>query len=137
MKQSKFLKVMGIIMTIFGSISILINLAALIMLPSENELNLMDTPYTKMYILLIFALVLSIILIILGIMGIKNHNKPEKAKICITAGIIYIILLTISNVLTIFATNRPLASLIVPSIISYIVPTLYLVAAFQLKKMND
>lgn len=97
----------------------------------------MYTSYTNMYISSIFAIALSIILTIIGIMGIINYNKPEKAKICIIAGLIHVILLTISNIFTIFATNGSLTAIIVFSIISYIIPILYLVGAFQLKKMND
>ena len=139
MKQSKLLKIMGIIMTIFGFLSTLSNIfsVALVMLSSKSELNSMYTSYTNMYISSIFAIALSIILTIIGIMGTINYNKPEKAKICIIAGLIHVILLTISNIFTIFATNGSLTAIIVFSIISYIIPILYLVGAFQLKKMID
>lgn len=133
MQGSKLLKVTGIIITVFGAISLLANLFSLIVALDIESSGLYFPTYY--WTLLLLSLISSILYLLLGILGIKNWQKPEKANICIVVDIIFILLTLINNICNIIINSlSPIFYFSI--IISLVLPVLYLVAAFQLKKMG-
>ena len=128
MKSSKLLKIMGMSMTILGIISIIISILLIpIIITSQTETNIL--------IRAILTIIVSLAMVPVGIIGIKGYNKPEKSKNCITACFIYIAILLISHIFSSIVMTPPPIICAVYSI-DYIIPVLYLIAAFQLKKMG-
>lgn len=128
MKGSELLKTMGIYMTILGIISIITASILLIytIITSPTETNTL--------IRVILTIIVSLVMIPVGIIGIKNYNKPEKSKSCIIACFIYIAILIVSHIFYSIVIASPPIIYAVYSI-DYIIPVLYLIAGFQLNKM--
>ena len=80
------------------------------------------------------AVVGAIIQFIAGIVGTKNWNKPEKARKCITWGIIVIALCIFSNILTL--VGYPDSFSVMSVITGLVIPVLYLIGGFQNKKLQ-
>lgn len=97
MKGSKFLKVTGILMIVFGALALILSIVAAIGLAALAALDLNTWQYTLAVILMLVG---SIFELIAGIVGVKNCNKPEKAGTCMVWGIIVIALSVLSDVLT-------------------------------------
>lgn len=137
MQGSKLLKITGIIMTIFGAIALLANLFSLIValdIESSGLYGIGISP-TYYWTSLLLSLISSILYLLLGIFGIKNWQNPEKSNICIIVDIIFILTILLGNIFSIVINS--LSPFFYFSIItSLILPVLYLVAAFQLKKMG-
>lgn len=129
MKGSKFLKVTGILMIIFGALALILSIVAAIGLAALVALDLNTWQYTAAVILM---LVSSIFEMIAGIVGVKNCNKPEKAGTCMVWGIIVIALSVLSNVLTL--VGNPDNFSIVNLLTGLVIPVLYLIGAVMNKK---
>lgn len=135
MQGSKLLKVTGIIMTVFGAIALLANLFSLIVALYIESSRLYGNSPTYYWTTLLLSLISSILYLFLGILGIKNWQNPEKSNICIIVDIIFILTILLGNIFSIVINS--LSPFFYFSIItSLILPVLYLVAAFQLKKMG-
>lgn len=135
MQGSKLLKVTGIIMTVFGAIALLANLFSLIVALYIESSRLYGNSPTYYWTTLLLPLISSILYLFLGILGIKNWQNPEKSNICIIVDIIFILTILLGNIFSIVINS--LSPFFYFSIItSLILPVLYLVAAFQLKKMG-
>ena len=135
MQGSKLLKITGIIMTVFASISLLADLFSLIGALDIESSRLYENSPTYYWTTLLLSLISSVLFFSLGILGIINWQKPEKANICIIADIIFILLTLINNICNVNINSlSPIFYFFV--IIPFILPILYLVAAFQLKKMG-
>ena len=104
MKGSKFLKVTGILMIVFGALALILSIVAAIGLAALAALDLNTWQYTLAVILMLVG---SIFELIAGIVGVKNCNKPEKAGTCMVWGIIVIALSVLSNVLTLVGNRQP------------------------------
>ena len=128
------LKVCGILMIIGGSLGILINIIAVIGVGAVAALAAYAG--AGMIVgLLTFACILmlagSVMELVTGILGVKNRDKPEKVKSCITCCFIVIALSLLGTVLTIVSGGSVnFFSLL----LSLVLPVLYLIGAFQLKK---
>ncbi|HZK45500.1 MAG TPA: hypothetical protein VFD34_04630 [Clostridia bacterium] len=129
MKGSKFLKVTGILMIIFGALALILSIVAAIGLAALVALELNTWQYTAAVILMLVG---SIFELIAGIVGVKNCNKPEKAGTCMVWGIIVIALSVLSNVLTL--VGNPDNFSIVNLLTGLVIPVLYLIGAVMNKK---
>ncbi len=129
MKGSKFLKVTGILMIIFGALALILSIVAAIGLAALVALELNTWQYTAAVILMLVG---SIFEMIAGIVGVKNCNKPEKAGTCMVWGIIVIALSVLSNVLTL--VGNPDNFSIVNLLTGLVIPVLYLIGAVMNKK---
>lgn len=134
MQGSKLLKITGMIMIIFGAISLLMNLFCLIG-ALDIDSSLLEESYSIYWIMLLVSFVASMLYLLLGMLGIINWHKPQKANICIILDIIFILLTLCNNIFSInISSISPVFYF--STIVSLILPILYLVAAFQLKKMG-
>lgn len=129
MKGSKFLKVTGILMIVFGALALILSIVAAIGLAALVTLDLNTWQYTAAVILMLVG---SIFELIAGIVGVKNCNKPEKAGTCMVWGIIVIALSVLSNVLTL--AGNPDNFSIVNLLTGLVIPVLYLIGAVMNKK---
>ena len=129
MKGSKFLKVTGILMIVFGALALILSIVAAIGLAALAALDLNTWQYTLAVILMLVG---SIFEMIAGIVGVKNCNKPEKAGTCMVWGIIVIALSVLSNVLTL--VGNPDNFSIVNLLTGLVIPVLYLIGAVLNKK---
>ena len=129
MKGSKFLKVTGILMIVFGALALILSIVAAIGLAALASLDLNTWQYTAAVILMLVG---SIFEMIAGIVGVKNCNKPEKAGTCMVWGIIVIALSVLSNVLTL--VGNPDNFSIVNLLTGLVIPVLYLIGAVMNKK---
>ena len=129
MKGSKFFKVTGILMIVFGALALILSIVAAIGLAALVALELNTWQYTAAVILMLVG---SIFEMIAGIVGVKNCNKPEKAGTCMVWGIIVIALSVLSNVLTL--VGNPDNFSIVNLLTGLVIPVLYLIGAVMNKK---
>lgn len=127
---SKFLKVTGILMIIFGSIALILSIVSLLGL---GVLEALGAPMGLLWASGIIALVGSIAEFIAGIIGVKNWNKPEKANTCIAWGFAVAAMCIISNVFTLigYPENFSIFSVFT----GLVIPVLYLIGTFKNKKL--
>ncbi len=150
MEQNKpsgagFLKVVGILMIVFGGISIIISglaatatiaIAALVGGADDGGitglLNLMS----------ITAVIGSILQLVTGILGVAFSKKPEKAMVCMVFGILVLLLNVVSSVIIpLIVSANPLASTLAISmdinwlglVIGAVMPVLFIIGASKNK----
>jgi hypothetical protein len=125
---SKFLKVTGILMIIFGSIIAIMALLGL------GVLEAMGAPMGLLWASGIIALLGAVAEFVAGIIGVVNWNKPNKANICIGWGIAVAAMCVISNIFTLigYPENFNVFSLLT----GLVIPVLYLIGAFKNKKLG-
>ncbi len=128
---SKFLKVTGILMIIFGAIALVVSIIAILGL---GVLEALGAPMGLLWASGIISLVGSVAEFVAGIIGVKNWNKPEKANTCIGWGIAVAAMCIISNVFTLIGYPENFSVFSV--ICGLVVPVLYLIGAFQNKKLG-
>lgn len=128
---SKFLKVTGILMIIFGSIALIIAIMALLGL---GVLEAIGAPMGLLWASGIIALLGAVAEFVAGIIGVVNWNKPNKANICIGCGIAVAAMCVISNIFTLigYPENFNVFSLLT----GLVIPVLYLIGAFKNKKLG-
>lgn len=128
---SKFLKVTGILMIIFGSIALIIAIMALLGL---GVLEAIGAPMGLLWASEIIALLGAVAEFVAGIIGVVNWNKPNKANICIGWGIAVAAMCVISNIFTLigYPENFNVFSLLT----GLVIPVLYLIGAFKNKKLG-
>ncbi|MDD6488748.1 MAG: hypothetical protein PUG48_02900 [Clostridia bacterium] len=104
---SKFLKVTGILMIIFGSIAIVVSIIALMGIGALNAFSnaVGATSYvakdlTLLYVGGFLALLSSVVELVAGIIGVANAQKPEKAKVCMIWGILVAVMCILGNIFT-------------------------------------
>lgn len=127
---SKFLKVTGILMIIFGSIALIIAIMALLGL---GVLEAIGAPMGLLWASGIIALLGAVAEFVAGIIGVVNWNKPNKANTCIGWGIAVAAMCVISNIFTLigYPENFNVFSLLT----GLVIPVLYLIGAFKNKKL--
>lgn len=128
---SKFLKVTGILMIIFGSIALIIAIMALLGL---GVLEAIGAPMGLLWTSGIIALLGAVAEFVAGIIGVVNWNKPNKANTCIGWGIAVAAMCVISNIFTLigYPENFNVFSLLT----GLVIPVLYLIGAFKNKKLG-
>ena len=129
MKGSKFLKVTGILMIIFGAIALIMSILAI---AGIGVLAAVGISAAGLWLSGIFALLGAVAEFIAGIIGVKNCDKPEGAKSCVIWGSIVVAFCILSNVITlvVYSENFSIFSVFT----GLVIPVLYLVGAFQNKK---
>ena len=142
---STILKVVGILMIIFGALSLIIGLAAGALTGAVNsladsiasELDASEaaevtkaagtlTGYTTVLI------IASIIEIVAGIVGCALNNKPAKATICLVFGVLTLIVALVSFIMGI--AGGASATGIITGLVGFVLPILYIVGALKNKK---
>lgn len=126
MQGSKYLKVTGILMIVFGAIGFVGVILALL---GTAALILMGANSLVLYASIALSIVSVIIQFIAGIMGVKYCEVPEKAQKCFNMGIAIIALNVLSAILTIVTNSfNPLNF-----VIGLIIPVLFLIGASKNK----
>lgn len=128
MQGSKFLKVTGILMIIFGALALVL---AIIAIAGISLLAAMGASSGLLTVSCILMLVGAVAELVAGISGVKNWNKLEKAGTCITWGIIVIVLCVISNILTVVGGGD---FSVLNLVTGLVIPVLYLIGGLQNKK---
>lgn len=128
MQGSKFLKVTGILMIIFGALALVL---AIIAIAGISLLAAMGASSGLLTVSCILMLVGAVAELVAGIIGVKNWNKLEKAGTCITWGIIVIVLCVISNILTVVGGGD---FSVLNLATGLVIPVLYLIGGLQNKK---
>ena len=138
-KTNYFLKVTGILMIIGGSFGfifgffvllfgVLIGIAAI-----HNPAPGVEQVALLVETGVVLALVGTVIQFIAGIVGVKNADKPEKAKICIILGILNALFVLASLILDYIGGGIHNFYNVFLVLFGLLVPTLYLVGAYQNK----
>jgi len=128
-KSNKFLKITGILMIIGGIISIILGIIAVL---GVGLLAALGANSGLLTLGAIFVLVGGVVSLIAGIAGVKNAAKPEKAQVCITLGILTAVISVLGNALGMAAGGSfDVAGLVT----GLLLPVLYLIGAFQNKKL--
>jgi len=128
-KSNKFLKVTGILMIIGGSISIILGIIAVLAVSVVAALGADPGLLTFSAILFLLGGVVSFVA---GIVGVKNAAKPEKAMSCIVLGILTAVISCFGNIIGVVAGNN---FDFVGLVTGLVLPALYLIGAFQNKKL--
>ena len=122
------LKVTGILMIVFGAIGIVVGLIALF---GALALLAWVGGYAMMLLLAcVVATAAGAIQLAVGIIGVKNCDKPEKAASCLKAGIVALAAYALSIVLNLINGGN----IGVLDIIFVALPILFIVAANQMKQ---
>ena len=128
MQGSKFVKVTGILMIIFGAIALILSIIAF---AGIGLLAAMGASSSLLTVSCILMLVGAIAELVAGIIGVKNWNKLEKAGTCIVWGVIVIALCVVSNILTVVGGGE---FSVVNLLTGLVIPVLYLIGGIQNKK---
>ena len=151
--KSTFLKVMSIIVLVFGIIAALVTAGMLAMggmvagmmgaagigmndvINAAAEAGAAELGQaaaglaTLISVALVFSVIEAIVMIVGGALGIGASGNVAKAGRCVIMGIIMIIMAVISLIISGMA-----GSIMWTSILSFILPILYFLAAFMFKK---
>lgn len=128
---SKFLKVTGILMIIFGAIALVVAIIALL---GFGVLEAIGAPMGLLWASGIISLAGAVAEFVAGIIGVKNWNKPEKASTCIGWGISVAAMCIISNTFTLI--GYPESFNVFSLLTGLVIPVLYLIGAFKNKKLG-
>lgn len=128
---SKFLKVTGILMIIFGAIALVIAIIALL---GFGVLESIGAPMGLLWASGIIALLGAVAEFVAGIIGVKNWNKPEKANTCVGWGIAVAAMCVISNIFVL--VGYPESFSVFSLFTGLVIPVLYLIGAFKNKKLG-
>jgi len=134
-KSNGFLKVTGILLIIGGSLSIILGVAAVacasVIAGVASAVGETGAAGLLM-VATILILVGGVISLIAGIMGVKNAAKPEKASQCILWGLLVIAFSLVGNVINLIGGS---GLDYVGLLTGLVLPALYLLGAFQSKKL--
>jgi len=139
--SSKLLKVTGILMIIFGSFAIIFGIIGVFSMAviEEGAVLLGIDPATLNTGVLMFssilAVVAAVVQLIAGIIGVKSFDKPEKATVCIVFGVLIALLVVLAFILEMLGGLNFGAMNVVSLFIGLVIPVLYLLGAFKLKKL--
>ena len=141
-----FLKVTGILCIIYGAFLILSSVGSIFTYTQLTSGNLPDevlSIYEQMNITassllfsIIFVAVGAVLFLIAGILGVANSRKIEKAGICMIMGILMIAYFVINFGYGAVTTGVTAAS-VISTIITLIVPALYLWGTLKNKEAGD
>ena len=129
-KGSVLLKVAGILMIIGGAISIVLGIIAIVGVAALAYMSNGELSSGLLYLACVLALVGGALQLIAGIIGVKNWNKPEKAKTCIVWGAIVAAISVLSVILTAAAGG---GFSILSLLLGLALPALYIVGAITNK----
>ncbi|MGN0537664.1 MAG: hypothetical protein ACI4M3_06775 [Acutalibacteraceae bacterium] len=134
---SKFLKVTGILMIIFGAISIIASIIALLGIAALNVMSdavgvthVVAYNIGMLYFAGFLSLASSVIELIAGIIGVINAEKPEKAQTCMVWGVIVAVMCVLGCIFTaVGGQSFPFFNLVT----GLAVPVLYIIGAVKNK----
>ena len=130
-----FLKVVGILMIIFGAIALIVSLIAVAGMSALSALANAVSEATgeeintgMLWIGLILSVVSAAMEMVAGIVGVVNAKKPEKAKTCLVFGILVAVLTVAGCIFTVASGDDfPVASLL----LGLVMPVLYIIGAVK------
>ena len=132
MTGSKMLKVVGILMIVFGSIALIVSLVTM---AGISVLGALGASTGLLWISAILSLVGTVAEFVAGILGVVNWNKPDKAGVCIAFGVIIAALTVVSFIFSMIAYSESFGFMTIISLFSGLVlPVLYLIGANNNKK---
>lgn len=141
-----FLKVTGILCIIYGAFLILSSVGSIFTYTQLTSGNLPDEVlaiYEQMNITasallfsIIFVAIGAVLFLISGILGVANSRKVEKAGICMIMGILMIVYFVVNFGYGAVTTGVTATSLI-STVITMIVPALYLWGSLKNKEVSD
>lgn len=129
-KGSTLLKVSGILMIIGGAIALVLSIIAILGVATLVYISNGELSSGILYASCALALIAAVAELVAGIIGVKNWNKPEKAKTCICWGIIVAVLSVLGVVLNVVGGGD---FSIVSLLIGLCLPVLYIIGAIQNK----
>ena len=133
-KGAGFLKVTGILMIIFGALSIIVSIIAAIGVAALLLISDGAVSSTLLYTAVTLLIVSAVAELVAGIIGVVNCKKPEKAGTCIAWGIIVAVFCVAGTILQSVGGG----SFSVFSLISGLVlPILYIIGAVLNEKEYD
>lgn len=135
LKGKTMLKVVGILYIVFAAISILMGLVAIaggaaLGITGGGEGLALGLGAAAM-ILGVIAILSSAFSLVVGILGVKWCNRPDKAQVLFVLGVVLIVLAAL-NLLSAFGGDS--SSSVVSSLIGLVLPVLYTVGAWQNKQ---
>ena len=133
-KGTGFLKVTGILMIIFGALSIIVSIIAAIGVAALLLISDGAVSSTLLYTAVTLLIVSAVAELVAGIIGVVNCKKPEKAGTCIAWGIIVAVFCVAGTILQSVGGG----SFSVFSLISGLaLPVLYIIGAVLNEKEYD
>ena len=137
---STILKVVGILMIIFGALSLIIGLAAGAVVGATSaladELGVTDAETTSALgsagAYTAVLIVCAIVEFVAGIVGVALNNKPAKAVVCLVFGCLTIIVALVSFIMGI--VSGATATNIISGLVGFVLPVLYFIGALKNKK---
>ena len=128
-KGKGFLKVVGILMIIFGALGIIVvGIIGLVGVLAASTLGI-GVVTAAVIVASILAIIGGVIELITGIIGVKNCNKPENWKSCMIWGIISLALEVLSLILSFVGSNASAGSIIINIIGGVAMPVLFIIGA--------
>ncbi len=134
MNGHKFLKVTGILMIIGGALAIVFGVIALAGMAALAYMASAQGEMGMIYLSLGLAVLGGIVELIAGIIGVKNSQKPEKAKACIVWGVLVAVLSLTSTVLGVVSGGEFSPSSLV---LGLVLPVLYIIGAVMNMKTPE
>ena len=137
MKNSKLLKVTGNLMIIAGTIVILLGIISMFV---EGLFAAAGASVGIEWTIAILGMLGGVAEFVAGIFGVKSWKKPEKAAKCIVLGVIVLVLIAASQILSLMQSLILDASTVFTLgnvatwLVGFVVPVLYLFGAAHLSE---
>ncbi len=134
-KGSTFLKVTGILMIIFASLSLVVDIFSFFLSAAFDALGASEAS-SALYFASIIMLIDAAAEMVAGIMGVAFCKKPEKANACLVMGIIVAVLCVVGTIINIASGSEFGVSTIVSLLIGLVMPVLYIIGAVKNKSVE-
>ncbi len=118
-----FLKVCGILMIIFGGISIVLSLIAF---AGVSVLVALGAKAGVLYLSCVFSLVSAVAELVAGIIGVKNCGDTSKAGVCMAWGIVVAACCVLGQVISVIGGGK---FSVFSLILGLVLPVLYIIGA--------
>ncbi|MCL2221207.1 MAG: hypothetical protein FWC20_00970 [Oscillospiraceae bacterium] len=142
-KGSTLLKVVSILMIIFGGLGLLLSLLGLLgagfLAAMPDEIAGVGVGEELAQLAVVSSVIIfigSAVQLVAGIVGVKNHNKSENAKVCMIIACVVIAVQLLGNIFDI-STSGFTGATGLNVVIGLVIPVLYLIGALQLKKLGE
>ena len=129
---SKLLKVVGILLIVFGSIGLV---GAIVTIGGIALLISLGYNGTLLYVAAAISIISAIVNFVAGIIGVTSWNKPEKSKTCMILGILMIVC-QVAALISNIVSKQSAGTVIFSTIVGLVLPVLYIMGAKQLEKMK-
>lgn len=129
-KGSKFLKVTGILMIVFGAIALIISIVAVLGIAAIALVNDGTYDMTLLYVGGVVALLGSVAEFVAGIIGVINAKLPNKADTCIVWGVIVAVMSVAGEIISVIGGSQ---FNVFSLICGLVIPVLYIIGAVKNK----